>query len=90
MRVACAGHWLRLKRVCMTYYYIIIMYRIMSNFSEISEIDFAGNCFKPKRVTELLCLIQSHGESGRPFHKFKGIPINGYLYCIIRKKVVYY
>lgn len=37
------------------------------------EDDFAGNYFKPKRATELL--IQSHEESGRPFHKWKGTRI---------------
>ncbi|KAL4120128.1 hypothetical protein QTP88_012862 [Uroleucon formosanum] len=39
-------------------------------YQKSAEDDFAGNYFKPKRATELL--IQSHGESGRPFHKWKG------------------
>lgn len=45
-------------------------YRFQKYQTSIDD-DFAGNYFKPKRATELL--IQSHGESGRPFHKWKGI-----------------
>lgn len=54
---------------------------MFQKYQKSAEDDFAGNYFKPKRATELL--IQSHGESGRPFHKWKGIP--GYLYYNIRK-----
>ncbi|XP_060843483.1 osmotic avoidance abnormal protein 3 isoform X2 [Rhopalosiphum padi] len=42
----------------------------LQKYQKSTEDDFAGNYFKPKRATELL--IQSHGESGRPFHKWKG------------------
>ncbi|XP_027853035.1 osmotic avoidance abnormal protein 3 isoform X3 [Aphis gossypii] len=42
----------------------------LQKYQKSAEDDFAGNYFKPKRATELL--IQSHGESGRPFHKWKG------------------
>jgi len=44
---------------------------MFQKYQKSAEDDFAGNYFKPKRATELL--IQSHGESGRPFHKWKGI-----------------
>lgn len=39
-------------------------------YQKSAEDNFAGNYFKPKRATELL--IQSHGESDRPFNKWKG------------------
>ncbi|XP_025208957.1 osmotic avoidance abnormal protein 3 isoform X2 [Melanaphis sacchari] len=42
----------------------------LQKYQKSAEDDFAGNYFKPKRATELL--IQSYGESGRPYHKWKG------------------
>ncbi|XP_026815312.1 osmotic avoidance abnormal protein 3 isoform X2 [Rhopalosiphum maidis] len=48
----------------------IYTFHPLQKYQKSTEDDFAGNYFKPKRATELL--IQSHGESGRPFHKWKG------------------